>query len=234
MKKSFVFLTAMLASALTFAQSVDYYLANSGRVWNRVETNAVAVDSGTSNNRATSSMSSTASGYVSSVPIPGGQTLALSGTVATQGSGMAFNVSTGNATGYAMSQGWADAGVTGYNRFANEHGTLALSGSTDSGMVSPVGHGVDVNVSAGRSQDGYAAGGDGGSFTISGYTTQVAIPGGAAVAASITDTKESNAWAEAGAVTFTGGTPAGQSAAYRTANSGNVTEASGAFLDPAH
>jgi hypothetical protein len=88
-------------------------------------------------------------------------------------------------------------------------------------------------VVAGRSQDGYAAGADGGSFAISGATQQLPIAGGATVAAWVSDVKTSHAESEAGAVTFTDGTPAGQSAAFRHANSGNVTEAFGNFRDPA-
>lgn len=234
MKKSLLILAASLAVAMSASAQTASYLENSGRIWNRVETNAVVIDNGTSNSVARGAQSASASGVVTSTAIPGGQALSLSGAVETVGSGMAFNVSTGNGTGYASSQGWSDANVNGFNNFSNAHGTMQMSGYTDSGMASPVGHGVDVNVSAGRSQDGFAAGADGGSFSITGWTVQVPVAGGTAVAASISDTKTSHASAEAGAVTFTDGTPAGQSAAFRTANSGNVSEASGSFIDPAH
>lgn len=227
-----VFAALAACAACAFAQ--NYHLENSGRIWNRVETNAVATDNGTSNSVAKGSMSAAASGAVQSNPIAGGQSLALWGAVQTEGSGMAFNVSTGNGTGYANSNGWADANVNGYNNFSNQHGSLTTSGFTDSGMASPVGHGVDVSVIAGRSQDGFAAGGDSGSFSVAGQTSQTPVAGGAQVSAWVADTKESNSWAEAGAVSFTDGTPAGQSAAYRHANSGNVTEAQGAFYDPVH
>lgn len=225
---------AAAAALPALAQSVDYRLENSGRIWNRIETNASVTDGGTSNSVAKGEMKSIANGYVSSNPIAGGRELALGGAVLTEGSGMAFNVSTGAGTGYANSHGWADANVNGYNNFSNPNGYLAMKGETDSGMKAPVGHGVDVDVVAGRSQDGYAAGGDSGSFQIGGFTQQLPIAGGATVSAGVSDKKESNAWSEAGAVSFTGGVPAGQSAAYRHANAGNVTEVSGSFYDPAH
>lgn len=233
MKRLFLLLAALCLAGAASAQSVDYRLENSGRIWNRVETNATVTDNGTANSVAKGAQSSSASGFVTSNPIAGGQALSLGGAVETIGSGMAFNVSTGNGTGYANSAGWSDANVNGYNNFTNAHGTIAMQGYTDSGMAAPVGHGVDVKVDAGRNQDGYAAGADGGSFAISGYTQQLPVAGGATVSAAVADTKTSHASSEAGAVTFTDGTPAGQSAAFRHANSGNVTETSASFIDPA-
>ncbi len=232
MKKTLLGLVALAFAGLAAAQSVDYRLENSGRIWNRIETNASVTGEGTSNSVAKGEMKSIANGYVSSNPIAGGRELSLGGAAETVGSGSAFNVSTGNGTGYANSHGWADANVNGYNNFANQHGTLGIKGETDSGMKLPVGHGVDVDVVAGRSQDGYAAGGDSGSFQAGGFTQQLPIAGGATVSAGVSDKKESNAWSEAGAVSFTGGVPAGQTAAYRHANSGNITEVSGSFFDP--
>jgi hypothetical protein len=223
---------ALALAAAASAQSVDFRLENSGRIWNKVETNAVVIDNGTSNSVAKGAQSATAVGGVSSLPIAGGQALTLYGAVETVGSGMAFNVKTGNGTGYGKSDGWSDANVNGYNTFTNEHGSITMAGKTDSGMEAPVGHGVDIHVNAGPSQDGYAAGADGGSFAIVGQTQQLPVAGGATIAAFVSDTKTSHASAEAGAVTFTDGTPAGQTAAIRTANSGNVTEASGSFIDP--
>lgn len=235
MKKSLVLAAALALAAFgAAAQSVDYRLENSGRIYNRVETNAVATDNGTANSVAKGAQSATAVGGVSSNPIAGGATLTLWGAVETVGSGMAFNVSTGSGTGYAKSEGWSDANVNGHNNFSNQHGSLTMNGFTDSGMASPVGHGVDIKVDAGRSQDGYAAGADGGSFAIVGQTQQLPVAGGATVAAYVSDTKTSHSSAEAGAVTFTDGTPAGQSAAFRHANSGNVSEAHGSFYDPVH
>lgn len=223
---------AALVAALP-ASAQSYYLENSGRIWNRVETNAVATDNGSANSVAKGSQSSYAAGVVQQNPIAGGAALVLAGEVKTEGSGMAFNVSNGGGTGYASSQGWADANVNGFNNFSNQHGSLTMNGFTDSGMAAPVGHGVDIDVRAGRSQDGYAAGGDSGKFTVTGYTQQNPVAGGAAVVAQVSDTKESNAWSEAGAVTFSDGVPAGQTAAYRHANAGNVTEVNAAFHDPA-
>lgn len=233
-KKTIIGAALALSACLAAAQSTGYYLENSGRIWNRVETNAVATNNGTSSSIAKGAQSASAQGGVSSLPIAGGQSLNLWGAVETAGSGMAFNVSTGAGTGYASSQGWSDANVNGFNNFTNQHGTLQMNGFTDSGMASPVGHGVDVKVQAGRSQDGYAAGADGGSFAINGQTQQLPQAGGATVSAWVSDTKTSHSSAEAGAVSFSDGTPAGQAAAtIRTANSGNVTEARGYFFDPA-
>lgn len=236
MKKTFRSALALavmsLVAAAASAQTVDYRVENSGRIYNRVETSALAVDNGSSNSVAKGAQSATASGGVSSNPIAGGQSLYLYGAVETVGSGMAFNVSNGNATGSASSVGWSDANVNGYNNFSNQHGNIAMNGFTDSGLASPVGHGVDVKVQAGRSQDGFAAGADGGSFQIVGQTQQLPIAGGATVSAYVADTKTSHSSAEAGAVNFTDGTPAGQTAAFRSANSGNVSQATGSFFDP--
>lgn len=233
-KKTTLALALFALAGIASAQSVDYRLENSGRIYNRVETNAVAVDNGSSNSVAKGAQSASAAGGVTSNPIAGGQSLTLWGAVETAGSGMAFNVSSGNATGYAKSEGWSDANVNGVNTFANQHGSITMAGFTDSGMAAPVGHGVDVKVEAGRSQDGFAAGADGGSFSIVGQTQQLPVAGGATVAAFVSDTKTSHSQAEAGAVTFTDGAPAGQSAAFRSANSGNVSQATGSFYDPAN
>ena len=234
MKKTLLGIAALAFAGLAAAQSVDYRLENSGRIWNRIETNASVTGEGTSNAVGKSEMKALANGYITSNPIAGGRELSLGGAVLTEGSAMGFNVRTGNGAGFSNIDGWADANVKGHNSFANQNGTLEIKGETDSGMKSPVGHGVDVAVHAGSGQDGYAAGGDSGSFQAGGFTQQLPIAGGATVSAGVSDKKESNAWSEAGAVSFTGGVPAGQTAAYRHANSGNITEVSGSFYDPVH
>jgi hypothetical protein len=223
-----------LTAGSAHAQSASYSLTNSGRIDNHVATFAQVSGDGSSVSKAQGSASAAASGYVTSNPVAGGQSLTMGGVVATQGSGMAFNVSQGaGATGSASSNGWADANVNGVNTYTDPHASITMAGSTDSGMTVPVNRGVDYTVTAGRSQDGFAQGADGGSFDVAGQTQQLPVAGGATVAAYVQDNKTSYANASTGAVTFTDGTPVGQTAAYRESNAGNNTDVSGSFIDPA-
>lgn len=108
---------------------------------------------------------------------------------------------------------------------------LIAAGSTDSGMSDPVRNGVDFGVTAGTSQDGFAGASSEGAFTIAGSSTKLPITGGFVLTNSVSSTQDNQSTASAGAVTFTEGTPAGQSAAARWANGGTVTNATGSFVD---
>ena len=223
---------ALLATGLASAQS-SYSLQNDGRVQNTASTYAAVTGDGTSNSVAKGQTAASSGGSVAVNPIAGGAELAVSGWSATSGSGMAFNVSTGSGNGSAVSQGLSDARTFGDAAFANAHGAIAVGGSTDSGMTDAVRNGVDYKVATGTSQDGFAGGSSNGSFAAGGWTTQTPIAGGATVSAGVWDTKASQSTADAGGVTFTDGVPAGQSAAYRSANAGTDVKASAWYVDPA-
>lgn len=234
MKKSLIALAVLTVSGFASAQSVNYYLENSGRVNSSAATYATVNGDGTSNSVAQGAAMAQANGTVGSNPINGGQKLVLTGASNTTGSAMAFNVSTGNGTGSASSVGWSDAQTYGNNTFTNGHGTITMAGSTDGGMTNNVRNGVDVGVQAGRSQDGYADGTSSGSFDAKGKTQQTWSNGVATINGNVTTDHASQSTADAGGVTFTGGTPAGQSAAQRWANGGTQVNVSGSFDDPAH
>lgn len=225
MKKNLIAASILaLCAFAASAQSIDYRLENSGHIVDRVSTSASVVDNGTSNSVARASGSAAASGYVTTNPIAGGQALTLGGATEVTSTAMAFNVSTGNGTGAASANGTAAANVNGFNTFTNSNGFITMAGATDQN--------IGVNVSAGRSQDGFANAAAGGSFNIAGATQQLPVAGGATVAGWVADTKESHASVAAGGVTFTDGTPAGQTAATRGAVANSATEASASFDDP--
>lgn len=249
----------LLTSTVAFAQS-SYNLQTDGRIQNSTSTYATVSGNGTSNSVAKGDATATAVGTVSTNPIAGGVSAVLTGTSTTTGSAMAFNVSTGSGKGTASSVGWSDSRVTG-NVTSNVTNTttikdlgnngndkpvghasgsetmtgntsqLSISGSTDSGMTNPVRNGVDFGVVAGTSQDGYAASTSTGTFAISGTTSQLPITGGFSLANGLTSTQSSQSTAVAGAVTFSDGTPAGQSAAQRWSNGGTDVNVSGSFVN---
>lgn len=234
MKKSIIAiaLSTMFVAGAALAQQTSYYLQNDGRIQNNVSTYAAVNGEGTSNSVANGNAMASSGGTVTANPIAGGMALGLSGWSATTAGGMAFNVSTGSGYGSALTQGWTDSRTFGDASFANEHGSISLVGATDSGMTNPVRNGVDYIVNAGTSQDGFANGAASGSFNAGGSTSQLPVAGGAVISANVWETKESQSSVAAGAVTFTGGVPAGQSAAVRNANAGNDTLVSGQYVDP--
>lgn len=231
-KTSAVFATLLFAAFAASAQS--YHLENSGRILNQSATYASVNGNGTSNSVAKGDAASIATGYVSSNPIAGGQSLALGGATHTSGSALAFNVSTGNGVGSAQSQGWSDAQTFGNAKFSNANGTLQIAGSADNGMTNAVRNGVDFGVNASTSRDGFAAATSDASFNVAGTTSQLPIAGGATVAGAVYSNQTQQSTAEAGGVSFNDGTPAGQSAATRWANGGANVSTSGSFWDPVH
>ena len=231
MKKSIIALAILAAAGLASAQS--YSLQNDGRIQNSIATYSSASGDGSSRSVAQGAAGATANGYVTASPIPGGMSATLGGASSTYGNGTAFNISNGNATGTAQTNGWSDARTFGNVSYQTPTQHLNLSGSTDSGMTNPVRNGVDYSVNAGKSQDGYAEGTSKGQFDGHGYVAAMPIAGGVSVTGGVFDSKTSESTSFAGPVTFTGGAPVGQSAASRSANAGTEVTFSGSFADPA-
>lgn len=222
-------LVALLSLAgICSAQS--YYLENSGRVHNTLQTYAAVNGNGGSLSHAEGTAQAVATGSV--VNMPG--SVAVTGAVSGYNTATAYNTSFGSGVGSASSQGWSDAQTYGHSTSVLPYGSVTVNGIVDGGMTNPVRNGTDVFVSATTSQDGFANASYNGGFAVVGSISQTPIAGGAAVAGQVTDTKYSHGEVVAGGVTFTGGTPAGQSAAVRWGNSGVTVETNGSFIDPAH
>lgn len=125
---------------------------------------------------------------------------AISGDSTTRNIATSFNTSTGAGIGAGSSYGWADSAVWGNASYAAPGQVLQLAGSTDTGGIRNNPNGSDVRVQVTTNQDGGAAATTHGAFTVSGY---VASAGGT-IAASVQDTKISEAQAETFRLTFTG------------------------------
>jgi hypothetical protein len=221
-------MAALVLAASVSAQS--YYLENSGRIHNVTQTYAAVNGAGGSLSHAEGSAQAIATGSV--VNLPGN--VAVTGAVSGFNNVMAFNTAFGSGVGSASSTGWSDATTYGHSTSVLPYGTVTVNGVADGGMQNPVRNGTDASVLATTSQDGFVQASYAGGFAVQGAIVQTPVAGGATVAGIVQDTKYADGQVVAGGVTFSGGTPAGQSAAVRFGNTGVTVEANGSFDDPAH
>lgn len=226
MKKLLAAVAAFAVAGVASAQS--YYLQNSGRIDNTVQTYAAVNGNGGSLSHAEGQAQAVAVGTV--VNTPGN--VAVTGDVSGYNKGVAYNTAFGSGVGSASSQGWSDATTYGHSTSVLPYGSVTVSGVADGGMQNPVRNGTDINIQATTAQDGFVNASYKGGFAVVGTITQTHANGATAVAGSVTDTKYADGEVVAGGVTFTGGTPAGQSAAVRYGNTGVTVNASGSFVDP--
>lgn len=223
-------LLAFLAFAGAASAQSSYYLQNDGRIHNVTQTYAAVNGAGGSLSHAEGSAQAVATGSVAVSP----GSVAVTGAVSGFNNATAFNTAYGSGVGSASSQGWSDARTFGNASSTLPTGSVSVNGIVDGGMTNPVRNGTDVHVSATTAQDGFVNAMYNGGFAINGSISQTPIAGGASVFGAVQDTKYSHGEVVAGGVTFSGGTPAGQSAAVRWGNSGVTVEANGQFIDPAH
>lgn len=200
MKKTFRL--ALLSALLVTAGFASAQAQNSGRLSVQSASYSGVTGIGASLSHAeVQSNAFAASNAVANIPTLTGS---VSGAATGGVSAVAYNTSIGAGFGSASAGGWADSTVNLVAKNPNSEGTLTLDG----GMINAVLNGTDAHVVAGTSQDGFANGTYSAQGTLVGSQTTI-------VGTSVLDTT-----ANAGAVTFTGGVPVGQSAAYREANSG--------------
>lgn len=223
-----IIFAALAMFAISAHAQQSYHLENSGRISNSVSTYAAVNGGGTSVSHAEGAAQAIAAGSV--VNLPG--TVGVTGHVEGYNTASAFNVSTGNGIGSAGSVGWSDATVRGHSVSVLPFGNVNVAGTVDGGMLNPVRNGTDVNVIATTSQDGFVNAEYKGGFSVSGSISQSNIPGGKAVYGVVQDTKYGDGKVVAGGITFTDGTPAGQSAAVRFGNAGVEVKVDGSFYDP--
>lgn len=228
MKKSLVALAALALAGVASAQSTGYYLQNSGRIDNTVQTYAAVNGNGGSLSHAEGQAQAVAVGTVANSP----GNVSVTGDVSGYNKGVAYNTAFGSGVGSASSQGWSDATTYGHSTSVLPYGNVTVSGVVDGGMQNPVRNGTDINIQATTAQDGFVNASYKGGFAVVGSITQTHANGVTAVAGVVTDTKYADGEVVAGGVTFTGGTPAGQSAAVRYGNTGVTVNAAGSFIDP--
>lgn len=228
MKKSFLSLAILLACGAAFAQSQGYYLQNEGRIHNTVATYASVNGAGGSLSHAEGSAQAVANGSVAQLP----GFVSVTGAVSGYNNGVAYNTSFGSGQGSASSLGWSDATVYGNATAVIPTGHVTVNGVVDGGMIDPVRNGTDLHIVAGTAQDGFVNASYNGGFSVNGSVGSTSIAGGAAVTGNVQDSKYAHGEVAVGGVTFTGGTPAGQSAAARWGNTGVVVETNGSFIDP--
>ncbi len=252
------------------APSVQTSLDVSGRTYSSISTYATAAGNGGSLSHAESTAGSAATGTAAAAA----GTVSVTGAISGYNTGMAYNTSVGSGTGSATSTGWSDATVTGSAAYAAPNkGTVSVNGTLDGGMIDPVRNGTDVNISAGRAQDGFVSTTYAGTMSVVGTVLQTAVvtttPGSGGsgggnnhgnngqgnncqgnscggnnngggsspvvvgttetVTGSIVQSSTANGEVFVGAVTFTGGTPAGQTAAVRNGNTGVEVTVGGQF-----
>ena len=229
MKKTLLLVAALAFAGLASAQSNGYYLENSGRINNTVQTYAAVNGQGGSLSRAEGSAQAVANGTV--VQRPGH--VEVTGAVTGFNNAVAFNTAYGSGVGSASSVGWSDATVTGHATSVIPTGHVTVAGTVDGGMQNPVRNGTDVHVSATTAQDGFVNTSYQGGFAVTGNVGSTPIAGGSSLIGNVQDTKYAGGEVVAGGVTFSGGTPAGQSAAVRFGNTGVTVNATGSFVDPA-
>ncbi|AMM23023.1 hypothetical protein [Variovorax sp. PAMC 28711] len=225
MKKHLFALAILAASGIASAQS--YHAINQGSISNTVHAVAAVNGAGSSYSVAKGDASSIAHATVSTLGLPGysGQQQALTGNTSTSVTGVAYNTVTGAGVGSASSIGNAAAHVDGWTSFNTPHQALAMNGdatSTSGGAVI-----------AGTAQDGFFGGSATAGFAVNGYVGSTGIPGGSQIVGGVFDSKYATADVGAGAVTFPGGAPAGQTAAVRGATADGIAHAAGSFSDPA-
>lgn len=161
-----------------------------------------------------------ASAYSTSVlaisPAGGAVNAAVGGGV----NAVAYNTAVGSGVGSASAGGWADSS---YNIGGSAPGVNAAL-NLDGGMGNAVLNGTDAHVIASTAQDGFANG----TYAATGYVGGTFNPATGAVVAIVGGATQDTT-AAAGAVTFTGGAPVGQTAAVRYSNSGVTTNVTADF-----
>lgn len=243
-KTLFCGLAVLALSSAAFAiQPVGgtFNLENSGRIQSSISTYSSVNGTGSSLSHAEGTAGATANGTVTNPLMQGTVgTVSVTGDISGYNTGMAYNVSTGSGHGAASSTGWSDATLTGNSSTGTAlsvpggviSGTLEVSGIADGGMQNNVRNGTDINIRAGTSQDGFVGAMYNGGFAISGSIPAVGIAGGASLQGNVQSTQYSHGEVVAGGVTFSDGTPSGQTAAVRSGNSGVMVNTSGSFNDP--
>lgn len=216
-------------AAAASAQSAGYYLENSGRINQAVTVYASVNGAGGSLSHADGSAQAIANGAV--VQLPG--SVSVTGDVAGFNKATAYNTSMGAGQGSATSNGWSDATTYGNATSVIPTGYVTVAGSVDGGMVDPVRNGTDVHINAGTAQDGFANASYNGGFAVNGNVAATPIAGGWSLVGNVQSAQYSEAQVAVGGVTFSGGTPAGQTAADRSGNAGVVVNIDGRFDDPA-
>lgn len=238
MKKSFfsAALAMLVGTMLTghaFAQSVPqastYFGENSGRISVQAATYGSVNGNGGSMSHAETQADAHSNGFVSQ----NAAGVAMGGEVGGSVKAVAYNTVIGSGVGSASAGGWSDASFNANAATVNPTGFVQGAVGVDGGMGNAVRNGVDAHVIASTAQDGFAQGTFAGTAALVGTVGQVAIPGGGAVTGAVVGLQTSDGTASAGAVTFTDGAPAGQSAAVRFANTGVEVNVTGNFDDPA-
>ena len=241
---------AGLCAALPALAQSSYSVSNVGAVRNDISVRADSNGVGSSYSAATGKQSVTATGAAGSyggstgvnLPVPGvgnvplqlqGGIAGVYGEVKTNSVATAYNISTGNGTGLATSNGWADGGVTAGASWNAPGQSLQLGGQADGGSYQNNPNGSDVSVVATTNRDGYAAAGSETKFVGTGYVGSLTVPGvGAVVTGNVTDDKSASATAETGRITFTGTQPTGMQGATVNAHAAGAVQFNGTFADP--
>lgn len=229
MKKTFkLTLISALLGLAGLASAQSYSAVNAGAITDAVHAGAAVAGNGSSYSVANSTASAYSNGTVSTLGLPGysGQQQALTGNTSATVTGTAYNTKTGSGVGEALSIGAAVATFTGNTSFVNPHQDLHLDGAASS-----VAGGAVI---AGTAQDGFFGATSTAGFAASGFVGSVGIPGGAQIVGGVSDSKYATADVGAGAVTFTGGAPVGQTAApVRAGAAVGDAHVSAWFSDPA-
>lgn len=229
-RKSLAFVALALGLvAAASAQSNGYYLENSGRINQAVTVYANVNGAGGSLSHADGSAQAIANGTVAQLP----GSVSVTGDVSGYNKATAYNTAFGAGQGSASSNGWSDATVFGNATSVIPTGYVTVAGTVDGGMQNPVRNGTDVHVNAGTAQDGFSNASYAGGFAVNGDVAATPAAGGWGLTGNVQSAQYSDATVNVGAVTFTGGAPAGQSAADRSGNAGVVVNISGNFDDPA-
>lgn len=227
--KSFA-LFAALAALAGGAMAQSSGLVNSGHVYSSTQVFASVNGAGTSLSNAVSSTGSTANGAFASHA----GNVALSGDVAGYSNLSAYNVATGSGTGTAGGRALSDSGLNGAVYGSIPTGSINITGAVDGGMGDRFRNGSDVTVQATTAQDGFVQSLYNGGFAATGLLTASTTHHTAGVQGNVQGTSYEHSEIAAGGVTFTGGTPAGQSAAVRFGQVGVEVNFSGNFIDPTH
>lgn len=247
MKKSFLKLSMMLSCA-AFAmaahatgpshQQATSSLVNSGSLSNSVRTFSAVSGVGSSFSSATSegSVKANATSHTAINPVCSGTCGATSGEVkvtgemATNITGTAFNVSTGGGTGSASTLGNASAALDTKATYTGPGQTVAIFGN---GAQS-----ASIGIEATKNTGGFATAGNTGTFSTEGTVGSKVCTGtnncGGAVVnkevwGTVADTKSSTSYSNTGAMTVDGVV---LNQAPVNATSSAVINAGGSFADP--
>lgn len=222
--------TALAASAQQAPTSSTYYGENGVRVKIDAANYGVASGIGGYLGHSEAQAGASASGVIAQIP----GTFVLKADANGYGNAVAYNTVVGNAAGSTSAGGWSDASLKMNAAAVDPHGYVQGAAVADGGMYDAVRNGVDFHVSGGTATDGAVKTTYAGGFQVNGNTTQTPIAGGAVIANNVTATQYTDGTVNVGAVSFTGGAPAGQTAADRAGNTGFVVNVTADGFDPAH